>query len=392
MSVSAVQNILNNDILSVIFSYLKFKDASALCQTNREAYSLINNAYQFSFVSLNLNHPQYRKFQKKFNGKIQYVNCLKSIKGIELLDYKFKNLKIISFGRTFNQPLECLPSTVEIITFHKRSLFNHQIKGKQVPNLRRVYFGRSYNQRIDFMSDKVEIIYFFAGSVFNQPIRKYPKALKEIYFGQYFNQNLDDLFQQTQIKILHFTDKSHYNLQLSIGLYLTHLYLGNEYRQPLNLLYTQLKYLRFSNGSIFNNDLYLPSTLQNLYLGAKYNQPLQLSNNLISVKFYIKSLFNQDIIITEKLQEITFGRHFRSNIIQIGKSKALINMKFANRSKFTNIELILNFIKINPDIQIIHPQIQNKDINSQFMSDCYLENNLAQIDHNIPYIDSEYIE
>lgn len=59
MSIFTVENIFGSDISSVVFSYLKFKDASSICQISSRTHLPINKEYQFSFVSLNYSHPQY---------------------------------------------------------------------------------------------------------------------------------------------------------------------------------------------------------------------------------------------------------------------------------------------------------------------------------------------
>jgi hypothetical protein len=353
----AIKNILNQNILSLIFCYLKFKDACSFCLINKNIYQFIQIAYQFSFVNINFSHPQFQKFQKKFIGHIQFINSLKNIKNNILLELPWKYLKIISFARTFNQPLEHLPLNIEIIIFHKKSIFNHQIKKHQIPNLKKIYFGNYYNKRIDFLPDSIESIYFYEGSKFNQIIRKYPLSLKEIYFGYSFNKDINLLFQQTQIKILNFTEKSQFNQILNLNNTITHLYLGNNYQQNLDLLNSKLIYLKFSNKSVFNSKLILPISLKYLYLGLKYNQPLSLPEKLIFIKFYLKSQFNHDIIIPDSIKYITFGRHFSSNIIKINIYN-IIYIKFANRSKFYNIDYILNFKRINSDIIIIHPKLK----------------------------------
>ena len=104
------------------------------------------------------------------------------------------NLKNIVFPNNFSQPVDNLPSTLQIINFGYS--FNHPVDN--LPwNVKQIYFGNKFNHSVDNLPSSLKIISF--DHEFNQPINNLPLGLEKIIIkssqNQYckFNQPLNNL-------------------------------------------------------------------------------------------------------------------------------------------------------------------------------------------------------
>jgi hypothetical protein len=353
----------SSDIINIISSFLHCKDAIKLCYLNKSFYAIfLKSVIQYSFVSINTDKIININNSNLFNTMNLYIDGLKkvkepiflyierSIKNAIQLEEKWINLRYISFGKSFNYRIDALPSNIEEIVFHPKSVFNQKITNLNCNKLKRIFFGKSFNQRIDFLPSSIEIIHFHETSKFDKPIQKIPFALKEIYFGQWFNRSIDALWNRYRLRRLQFASRSVFMYEIKPSKFLEILSIGMYYNQSLNLENTEITSLRFHKLSRYNKPLQLPKTLVFLSFGEFFNQEIQLHNVQI-LRFYAKSRFNQSIFIPESCHTLILGRYFNNDILGCRNIRLL---KFSKNSKYDKWKRLAELSKKN--IELIHPE------------------------------------
>lgn len=342
---------------SNILKYLFFKDAVQLCYTNKEYYkTLLIFCYKYSYVSLNLKKPEYKKYSSfkntfeffeifaarggmdkiNIHEQIKYAECLKVNNWNSIKLFAPKHLRQIHFGRGFNITWDknALPDTLEVITIHPKSKFNYNIGAINLPrNLKKICFNAAFNKPIDDLPDTLEEIIFCKNSRFNQFIKKMPSKLRVLHFGDYYNKPLN---LPTSLKILHFSNNSKFNEEIKYNYNLEKIYFGKHFNKSINNLLsnTNIRVIKFTNKSEFNFGINAASyTLEYIHFGKTFNQILELEyfTKLTKLKFYLKSVFNSNITLPENIEIIHFGKHFNNEFIVPENTKII---KFTPASKF----------------------------------------------------------
>jgi hypothetical protein len=333
-------HIFTNDIISIIVGFLHCKDAIKICYLNKSLYAIfLKLVIQHSFVCINTD---------KINKSSNIINILQTmnlhIDGIKKIrepiflhierlainsNNSWKNLRYISFGRTFNYKIDTLPENIEEIVFHPKSLFNQKITNMNSKKLKKIYFGKSFNQKIDFLPSTIEILHFTETSKFNRPIRNVPHNLIELYFGQWFNQDISAIWAAPNICKLNFATRSIFKHQITPSITLKILSLGIHYCHELDIINSNLIMLKFHKLSRYNHKLSLPATLEILIIGEYYNCELDIknNNNLHTLHFYARAKFNQPLELPNNCRTLSIGRHFNNKILGTENIKKIIYAK-----------------------------------------------------------------
>lgn len=369
-------SLYSSDVVGIIASFLHCKDAIKLCYLNKTFYAIfLIPVIRHSFVSINTDHIAKLRNSNIFhifNTMNLYIDGLKKLREpiflyIERLlvapnsQTKWANLRYISFGKSFNRKIDVLPTNIEEIGFHPKSVFNQKITQLNCNNLKRIYFGKSFNQKIDFLPSGVEIIHFIDTARFDKPIRHAPAALKEIYFGQWFNHDLDGLWATAKsLNRLQFATRSIFTHDIRPSATLQILSLGMYYNRELYIQNTKLDTLRFHKLSRYNQELILPNTLQLLVIGEFFNKCLNLQEIKI-IRFYAKARFNQPLYIPITCHTAIIGRYFTAKLTG---GQYLKTLKFAKFARYKSMDNLLEMSK-NKQLQIVHSGfIQNQEHSS----------------------------
>ena len=340
--------IFTPDIIGIIASFLHCKDAINLCYLNKQFYALfLIPVIRNSHVSINIdtirNSPTTNLFNMLSTMNL-HINGMRSIREpiflyIEKLfngtnnPNAWKNLRYISFGKSFNRKIDILPPSLCVLAFHPKSIFNQKITKLSCTNLKCIYFGKFFNQKIDFLPDSVEIIHFSDSSKFDKPIRNVPNSLKEIYFGQWFNHDISAIWMAKSLNKLQFSVRSIFMHPIIPSYSLKILNLGMYFNRALDLYESNLISLKFHKLSHYNSVLSIPYSLVILIIGEKFDQELHVGSNtnLNRIQFYAKARFNQTLNIPYSCKSLIIGRHFNSGLIG---GSGLEVLKFSKYSKF----------------------------------------------------------
>lgn len=198
-------NLLNIDLLNLIFKMLNNKDLFNLFLINKYFYHHIKILYikkiilydsiqkyripSDSIIKLKIEstyiyecelnffqrlYYYYRLGYQKVIKKKTYISSYKYIiyvKPIILQINNFSNLQHIEFNDFFNQPLN--------FTFP--------------PLIKSIKFGKRFQHSIDNLPDTIESIEFVYNALFDQKINRYPLNLKRIKFGKCFFYDINNL-------------------------------------------------------------------------------------------------------------------------------------------------------------------------------------------------------
>ena len=164
-----------------ILSYLPNNSINSVRQSNKSLYnkskSYVLSNYQFKFNDKMVSQFYYNTYRNVRNIIIGSINCLKY----------FDNLKSITFGSNFNQPIkDSIPGSVTHLTFG--SDFNQPIKDSIPGSVTHLTFGWNFNQPIkDSIHGSVTHLTF--GRNFNQPIKdSIPESVTHLIFDSKFEQ------------------------------------------------------------------------------------------------------------------------------------------------------------------------------------------------------------
>jgi hypothetical protein len=243
--------------------------------------------------------------EKKLNKDLPINN------DIELLCYLSTgiNIKSITFGELFNQPVNHLPESLQTITFG--NYFNQPIDNlpKSLQSIRFSPYSE-FNKRVDNLPASLQSITF--GNFFNQPVNHLPKSLQTITFGYSFDQPVDHLPES--LKTITFGD--HFDQPVDhLPRSLQAITFGDEFNQRVDKLPESLQSIEFN--AMFNKPVKkLPRSLQTITFGQLFNQSVnELPKSLQSISFSPYSSFNQSVDkLPESLHSIIFGEKFNQSI------------------------------------------------------------------------------
>jgi len=121
------------------------------------------------------------------------------------------SLEFLTFGDTFNQPIDILPNSLKSLTFGNN--FNQPIKKNILPNgLKFLTFGFYFNQPFTEGTLPNSLISLSFGVCFNQSLKNIlPNNLESLMLGFYFDQPLENIlpfmYNLTLLKIYRFDNK-----------------------------------------------------------------------------------------------------------------------------------------------------------------------------------------
>ena len=232
---------LSKDIIYQICENLNKKSICELNLTNKNisrkvTYYMVNNLTYKCYATEMMVNEKYKETHLKWIKKVKIYD----MKYLEL----FKNNLInISFVNTFDEPLDSIElsyfSNLKILSFGK--FFNQPIEHIYFPNLQQLSFGSCFNKPIERLSTpKLQQLSF--GACFDNPIEKLNTPnLQEIFFGDGLVYSIDNL-QYTYLKkiYLHFNYKYIENLKIQhlheLCIYHNDLTYENECNDLMNTL------------------------------------------------------------------------------------------------------------------------------------------------------------
>lgn len=232
----------------------------------------IDNYYNIAY---NLNSVHFVKIKKpndyqkiNSNTKVLIVNIRNKLENID--DFEIKH---IIFYQKYNHQLDYLPISATHVLFGKD--YNNEISLDEKTNLTYIFFGIHFNQKVDNLPITTQIIIF--GIYFNQSIDLLPSSLNLLILGYYYNKNTDNLPNTIKKIIFGYNfNKDTSNLPFK----LEHLTINCCFNQKLEYLPPNIKeihfieYFHLNRFSYFCYDFdkcYLPS-LQYIKLPLHYNK------------------------------------------------------------------------------------------------------------------------
>ncbi|KAN0004325.1 hypothetical protein ACTFIZ_010469 [Dictyostelium cf. discoideum] len=291
---------------------------------------------------------QYKSFKDK-----QYLIKIEWDMNIEIPINLIPNntIKYLKFGKYYNQPINSLPTGIELIDLEYSLNFNQT--QFQIPiTLKTLILNRDFNQKFSKLSNndnnnnnnnnlslnKIENISF--GRDYDCLIDEtiFSKSIKSIKLSDSFDQVLDD---RTLPKTLIFLEFGWtFNQYLKIG--------------DLDGL-SKLRVLKF--GVSFNNQIQcnvLPNSIEKITFGSSFNQPIlvnSLPRNLKILKF--GSSFNQQILPSSSLSseslpnllKLKFDSSFNQPILPSSLSNSITRLEF--RSTHFNQQLSISSLPKN---------------------------------------------
>ncbi len=121
-------------------------------------------------------------FGDKFN---QPINCLPD------------SVEIIKLGKKFNQNIKKFPKNLIELYFDSNSVFNSysdiNYSLDNLPPLKRLCLGRTFNQPINYLPNSLEILEFPFQSNFNYPLDNLPSSIKKLTLPYDYSGLLDNL-------------------------------------------------------------------------------------------------------------------------------------------------------------------------------------------------------
>jgi hypothetical protein len=154
---------LPNEILFYIFKSIKLKtqlNFSSCCK-------------QMLFLRSYIRRKKYLTIKDKKILRPDWIENIVIDEPISLNE--FKNIKLIQFRYSFNEPVDNLPKNLKVIRFG--SCFNHPVN--HLPkNLEKIRFGYSFNKPVNNLPKNLKKIRF--GCSFNHPIDNLPKNLEKV--------------------------------------------------------------------------------------------------------------------------------------------------------------------------------------------------------------------
>ncbi len=310
------------DCIALIFDFLHFNEALNICLTNKYYYNnFLIFCYEHSAVPIAL-----KKQEKKYYQKIGVFDKIKNISCIGIFNNwnKINNLipsrvNNLYLNKNINIPFgkKIFFNTVKILTFDKKSKFNYNIGGVNLPqNIKKISFGKKFNKNIDKLPDSIEVIEFCKNARFNLNIKKYPANLKEIYFGDFFNYSIHNM--PPNVRIIYFSNNSKFNADIEYPPELEKITFGRAFNKDITPIFLckKLKEIKFHIYAQFNLPIYAESlSLKKIYFGASFNNSIDMINceALRSIEFHNKSRFCENILISKT--EVIHGKKFNGKII-----------------------------------------------------------------------------
>lgn len=308
-------NNIGNQCIKLCCEYLNIDDMDSLRKCSVRLNKAIGQ-YYFSCRPVNIkniNNKNKRKFDTFFSKYKQALHVRNIYNTDQLLFIKKEIeshgllLQQLIFDDSFNCDLPNLPQ-LKHLTFGKK--FNQPID-KLPEGLLFLKLGDNFNQPIDELPQSLEMLTL--GNSFNQPMNKLPKCLKRLEFGNDFNQsvNLPPL-----LKILMFGINFNQVLkENSLPSSLQYLKFGNDFNKHINkdVLPNSLRILIFGNNFDQKFDEYsLPNSLKYLKFGVNFNKPINENILPESLKILILGkYFNAHIgKFPKMLEELEFGSNF----------------------------------------------------------------------------------
>ena len=135
-------------------------------------------------ISKNINNIIKNKNIKKLDCSNNYFDVINAYNpNIHIHDFVFDNnpVKKIYLPNSFNENIDFLPSTIEVLIFPHNSIFNKPINDLPT-SLEVLSTGNSFNQTINNLPKN--LINLMLGTKFNQPINKLPPNLKTLIFDE----------------------------------------------------------------------------------------------------------------------------------------------------------------------------------------------------------------
>lgn len=190
-----------------------------------------------------------------------------------------KKLRILTFGSSFNQPIDNLPDSVEEIFFFsipEPYVFFNQPINNLPRNLKKLQLSEDFNHSLDNLPHSLELL--ILRYEFNKPVDFLPMNLKVLTIDGNFNQSIDNL--PDSLEFLFFSPRI-YDREISC-LPNNLRILGwcvdgydKNYRLPVNLD----TFMYFSNYNTSHKELELPKNLRRLYI-KDYDNKLILPDSL----------------------------------------------------------------------------------------------------------------
>lgn len=232
----------------------------------------IDNYYNITY---NLNSVHFVKIKKpndyqkiNTNTKVLIVNVRNKLENID--DFHIKH---IIFYQKYNHQLDYLPTSATHVLFGKD--YNKEISLDEKTNLTYIFFGIHFNQNVDYLPITTQVIIF--GIYFNRPIDLLPNNIHFIILGYYYNQSTNNLPNSIKKIIFGYNfNKPTCNLPLK----LEHLSLNCCFNQSIQYLPPNIKEIhfleyfelnRFSHFTFHFDDCYLPF-LEYIKLPLHYNK------------------------------------------------------------------------------------------------------------------------
>ncbi len=328
--------------ISGILNLHKFENLEKLICSHNKITQIIMDTSSLKYFDCSYNQIKELNYTE-INSKLDYFSCKKN--QLVKLFYPFnikpksypKNLKELTFGIDFNQPVENLPKK---LTFLK--------------------LGYNFNLPLDNLPNS--LTHLVLEYEFNLPLDNLPERLIELELSYSFNHPLDSLPNS----LTHLTTGYCYNFSLdNLPSNLTHLTLQNGINYPLNNLPNGLKELNFGE-KLFDKVENLPEsitdlTLHNMYILSLVKIPKNTTNLNIESKRYKDSEGNSytgiyieklkyifDSTDSLNLKNICFGNYFNSSGMTdfTGKMIKLDNKYLFDFSLWTNyLDKLLDCLK-----------------------------------------------
>ncbi len=348
---------IDSDSVAIIFTFLTFKDAAGVCRINKEAYeNYMRICCASSFLSINVQKVP-NAFLKKY---YKYADALSGISKWKELPHCVPQPKLLSieFGKKFDQPFDTrakkilpLGTTIECIRFDARSKFNFTINVLgTLTHLKRIYFNKAFDKPIDILPDSVEVISFHKNSKFNKYVRKWPGSLRELYIGEAFNHDINNI--PDGVRIIMFSNFSEFNCDIiKYPTELRKIHFGGAFNRDISPLASaeHLRELLFYKKSWFNQPItILPPNLIKISFGVYFDwsiDALARCTELKHIHFCMKAVFDRSIRhLPPSIRYIHFGRDFNSYLCDLPAS--IRHIKFRSCSRFCRPIVLPNIIDV----------------------------------------------
>lgn len=126
---------------------------------------------------------------------------------IDIQNYLHSTINLLSFGFSYNLPIDNLPSKLNKLILG--SSFNQNVSNLPL-ELKMIIFGNNFNQQIDMLPESITYIYLCGD--FNHSVNNLPSKLEKItLIGTAFNRSIDSLPDSVKILVLN----CHYDFEIN---------------------------------------------------------------------------------------------------------------------------------------------------------------------------------